>query len=123
MKQLFGVLDFTKTLDNHASKFSKIESIAYEDIFDSYADQNITSGIIDSAWYKYGFWKNEPSEKRKKRMVARTVNAYTRGYIEQGLIDNNISKYNATAFYLKYYAAINEFMNEILEEILSYQSI
>lgn len=123
MKQLFGVLDFDKTFSKHAEKFKKIESLAYEDVFDDYADQNIISKITSSPWYNYGFWKDEPSEKRKKRMLARTINEYTRVYIEQGLIDNGISKHNATAFYMMHYTPINEFMNEILEEILSYQSL
>ena len=112
MQALFGVKDYNLTYNNHKSRMPKLENIAYEDVIDEYADENILSTIYNSNFYRYGFWKEEKSEKRKKRMLARMVNQATWDYIARVLTDEGLSKYYATAFYIKHYEAINKFMEE-----------
>ena len=117
MQALFGVKDYELTYSNHKSRLPKLETVEYSSIINDHAEEIIRSNIYSSSFYKYGFWKEEKSEKRKARMLARMVNQATWDYIAGRLISMGLTKYYATAFYIKHYKEVNEFMEEVLKAL------
>lgn len=113
MRTLFGVKDYQKTYDNHKSRFTKLETIPYEDIIDYGALETITGGVE----WRIDHLKEIKSLKVRNWSIARVINAITWQYIQNALTDYGLTKYYATAFYIKHYEAVNSLMYDVLIEL------
>lgn len=122
----FGVLDYSKTFDNHASRLKRYRE-AYSHMGEAQGDLRYDFTLDQDAAYKrelnesqYAaqvlrrFWFNEKSTRLN---VKSRVNWYFREQIGSYLNNAELPKSWATAVYLDCYDELNEFMEVVAQVV------